>query len=190
MAGLAAAALTCQADEGRLLRFPGTNGREVAFSYAGDIYTVPITGGTARKLTSHKGYEAFARYSPDGQTIAFTGQYDGNTEVYVMPSQGGEPKRITFTATNPRDDWGDRMGPNNITMAWTPDGRGVIYRNRISDSFNGKLWCAPVDGSMAQPLPLPEGGFCCYNADGSKMAYNRVFREFRTWKYYNQHQNC
>ena len=59
MAGLAAAALTCQADEGRLLRFPGTNGREVAFSYAGDIYTVPITGGTARKLTSHKGYEAF-----------------------------------------------------------------------------------------------------------------------------------
>ncbi len=184
MAVLAAVAFPGQADEGRLLRFPGTNGREVAFSYAGDIYTVPITGGTARKLTSHKGYEAFARFSPDGQTIAFTGQYDGNTEVYVMPAQGGEPKRITFTATNPRDDWGDRMGPNNITMAWTPDGRGVIYRNRISDSFNGKLWCAPVDGSMAQPLPLPEGGFCCYNADGSKLAYNRVFREFRTWKYY------
>ena len=143
MAVLAAVTFPSQADEGRLLRFPGTNGREVAFSYAGDIYTVPITGGTARKLTSHKGYEAFARYSPDGQTIAFTGQYDGNT-----------------------------------------DGRGVIYRNRISDSFNGKLWCAPIDGSMAQPLPLPEGGFCCYNADGSKLAYNRVFREFRTWKYY------
>ena len=87
MAALAAAALTCQADEGRLLRFPGTNGREVAFSYAGDIYTVPITGGTARKLTSHKGYEAFARYSHDGRTIAFTGQYDGNTEVYIMPAE-------------------------------------------------------------------------------------------------------
>ena len=66
MAAMAAAALTSQADEARLLRFPGTNGSEVAFSYAGDIYTVPITGGTARKLTSHKGYEAFARYSPDG----------------------------------------------------------------------------------------------------------------------------
>ena len=89
MAALAAAALTAQADEGRLLRFPGTNGREVAFSYAGDIYTVPITGGTAHKLTSHEGYEAFARYSPDAQTIAFTGQYDGKTEVYVMPAQGG-----------------------------------------------------------------------------------------------------
>lgn len=184
MAALAAAALSAQADEGRLLRFPGTNGREVAFSYAGDIYTVPITGGTAHKLTSHEGYEAFARYSPDGQTIAFTGQYDGNTEVYVMPAQGGEPKRITFTASNPRDDWGDRMGPNNITMNWTPDGKGVIYRNRISDSFDGKLWCAPIDGGMPSQLPLPEGGFCCYNGDGTKLAYNRVFREFRTWKYY------
>ena len=184
LAALVSMAMAAHADEGRLLRFPGTNGREVAFSYAGDIYTVPITGGTARKLTSHKGYEAFARYSPDGQTIAFTGQYDGNTEVYVIPSSGGKPKRITYTAHNERDDWGDRMGPNNITMAWSPDGRGVIYRNRISDSFNGKLWCAPIDGSMAQPLPLPEGGFCCYNSDGSKLAYNRVFREFRTWKYY------
>ena len=184
LAVLAAASLTAQADEGRLLRFPGTNGQEVAFSYAGDIYTVPITGGTARKLTSHKGYEAFARYSPDGRTIAFTGQYDGNTEVYVMPAQGGEPKRITFTSSNPRDDWGDRMGPNNITMAWTPDGSGVIYRNRISESFDGKLWKAPVNGGMAEELPLPEGGFCCYNADGTKLAYNRVFREFRTWKYY------
>ena len=74
MVALAAITLTGQADEGRLLRFPGTNGHQVAFSYAGDIYTVPITGGTARKLTSHKGYEAFARFSPDGQTIAFTGQ--------------------------------------------------------------------------------------------------------------------
>lgn len=184
LAAMAAAALTSQADEGRLLRFPGTNGSEVAFSYAGDIYTVPISGGMARRLTSHKGYEAFARFSPDGQTIAFTGQYDGNTEVYLMPAAGGEPKRITFTATNPRDDWGDRMGPNNITMTWTPDGRGVIYRNRISDSFDGKLWCAPTDGSMSRQLPLPEGGFCCYNSDGTKLAYNRVFREFRTWKYY------
>ena len=184
MAALTAAVLTSQADEGRLLRFPGTNGQDVAFSYAGDIYTVPISGGTARKLTSHKGYEAFARYSPDGRTIAFTGQYDGNTEVYVMPAQGGEPKRITFTSSNPRDDWGDRMGPNNITMAWTPDGSGVIYRNRISESFDGKLWKAPINGGMAEELPLPEGGFCCYNADGSKLAYNRVFREFRTWKYY------
>ena len=184
MAAIAAVALNSQADEGRLLRFPGTNGTDIAFSYAGDIYTVPIGGGMARKLTSDKGYEAFARYSPDGRTIAFTGQYDGNTEIYLMPAEGGEPRRITYTSSNPRDDWGDRMGPNNITMTWAPDGSGVIYRNRISDSFDGKLWKAPVDGGMPIELPLPEGGFCCYNADGTKLAYNRVFREFRTWKYY------
>ena len=173
-----------QADEARLLRFPATNGHDIAFSYAGDIYTVPLSGGTATRLTSHKGYEAFARYSPDGNTIAFTGQYDGNTEVYVMPSTGGEPRRITFTANNPRDDWGDRMGPNNIVMTWTPDGQYVIYRNRTSEGFDGKLWRAPIDGGMAQQLPLPEGGFCSFAPDGQRMAYNRVFREFRTWKYY------
>jgi tricorn protease len=181
---LVATALSSQAEEGRLLRFPSTNGTEVAFTYAGDIYTVPITGGTAQRLTSHSGYEVFSRFSPAGDKIAFTGQYDGNTEVYVMPSTGGEPKRITFTAYNPRNDMGDRMGPNNITMTWTPDGKSVIYRNRIGDGFVGNLWKAPIDGGLATELPLPEGGFCSFSPDGTKLAYNRVFREFRTWKYY------
>ena len=181
---MAAAAINTQAGEARLMRFPATNGSEVTFSYAGDLYRVSIHGGVAQRLTSHDGYEAFARYSPDGRQLAFTGQYDGNTEVYVMPSEGGTPRRITYTASNPRDDWGDRMGPNNIAMTWTPDGRGILYRNRISDSFTGQLWCAPVDGGMAQQLPLPEGGFCSYSPDGQKLAYNRVMREFRTWKYY------
>ncbi len=181
---IASVATSAYAEEGRLLRFPATNGSEIAFSYAGDIYTVPISGGTATRLTSHNGYEMFSRFSPDGNTIAFTAQYDGNTEVFVMPKQGGEPKRITFTSTNSRDDIGDRMGPNNIAMTWTPDGKGVVYRNRINDSFTGKLWIAPIDGGMPTELPLPEGGFCSYSPDGKKLAYNRVFREFRTWKYY------
>ena len=184
LAAALATALGGNASEGRLLRFPATNGHEVAFSYAGDLYTVSIHGGTAHKLTSHNGYEAFARYSPDGRQLAFTGQYDGNTEVYVMPAEGGEPRRVTFTASNPRDDWGDRMGPNNIVMTWTPDGQGIVYRNRVGDSFDGQLWTAPVDGSLPTPMPLPEGGFCSYSPDGKLMAYNRVFREFRTWKYY------
>lgn len=185
LAGLmAAAAVNSEAGEARLMRFPATNGSEVTFSYAGDLYRVSIDGGVAQRLTSHDGYEAFARYSPDGRQLAFTGQYDGNTEVYVMSSEGGTPRRVTYTASNPRDDWGDRMGPNNIAMTWTPDGSGIIYRNRISDSFDGQLWCAPVAGGMSQQLPLPEGGFCSYSPDGKKLAYNRVMREFRTWKYY------
>ena len=172
------------ADEARLLRFPTTNGSEIVFSYAGDLYKVSITGGEAQKLTSHTGYEIFPRFSPDGKTIAFTGQYDGNTEVYTIPVTGGEPLRITYTATNQRDDLGDRMGPNNMVLTWHPNGEEIVYRNRISSGFDGKLYQVNKEGGLSNPIPLPEGGFCSYSPDGKKLAYNRVMREFRTWKYY------
>lgn len=179
LGGLAGA----NAGEARLLRFPATNGTEVVFSYAGDLYKVPLAGGEAQRLTSHIGYEIFPRFSPDGKSIAFTGEYDGNREVYLMSSEGGEPQRLTYTSTNERDDVGDRMGPNNVVLTWTKDGR-VVYRNRISDGFQGKLWTVSPQGGMPEALPLPEGGFCSYSPDGKRLAYNRVFREFRTWKYY------
>lgn len=179
-----APSLLMAADEARLLRFPATNGNEIVFSYAGDLYKVPATGGEAGRLTSHVGYEMFPRFSPDGKTTAFTGQYDGNTEVYTMPVTGGEPLRVTYTATNSRDDLGDRMGPNNIVMTWTPDGSRIVYRNRISDGFSGKLFTVEKEGGLSEVIPLPEGGFCSYSPDGKQLAYNRVMREFRTWKYY------
>ncbi|MDR3285889.1 MAG: PDZ domain-containing protein, partial [Prevotellaceae bacterium] len=116
--------------------------------------------------------------------IAFTAQYDGNTEVYTIPATGGEPHRLTYTATNSRDDLGDRMGPNNIVMTWTPDGSHIVYRNRISSGFSGKLYSVAKNGGLSQVIPLPEGGFCSYSPDGKLLAYNRVMREFRTWKYY------
>lgn len=172
------------ADEARLLRFPSTNGTDVVFTYAGDLYRAPLSGGEAQRLTSHVGYEIFPHYSPDGKSIAFTGQYDGNTEVYLISSDGGEPQRLTYTSTNSRDDLGDRMGPNNIVMIWSRDGKEIVYRNRIGDGFEGKLWRIGKDGGMSEALPLPEGGFCSYSPDGKKLAYNRVFREFRSWKYY------
>lgn len=172
------------ADEARLLRFPSTNGTDVVFTYAGDLYRAPLSGGEAQRLTSHVGYEIFPHYSPDGKSIAFTGQYDGNTEVYLIPSDGGEPQRLTYTSTNSRDDLGDRMGPNNIVMTWSRDGKEIVYRNRIGDGFEGKLWRIGKERGMSEALPLPEGGFCSYSPDGKKLAYNRVFREFRSWKYY------
>jgi tricorn protease len=173
-------------DEMRLLRFPSVYGDKVVFSYAGDLYLVSTTGGIARRLTSDPGQELFAHFSPDGKYIAFTGQYHGNTEVYLMPAEGGLPKRLTFTATLNRDDISDRMGPNNIVMAWTPDSKNIIYRSR-GRSFNdfvGQLYSVSVDGGMSEQLPLSSGGFCSYSPDGTKLAFNRVFREFRTWKYY------
>ena len=80
-------------DEARLLRFPAIHEDKIVFTYAGDLYSVASAGGVARKLTNHEGFEMFARFSPDGKQIAFTGQYDGNTEVYLMPAGGGVPQR-------------------------------------------------------------------------------------------------
>ena len=173
-------------NEARLLRFPAIYAEQVVFSYAGDLYTVEGDGGIARKMTSHIGYEMFPRFSPDGSMIAFTGQYDGNTEVFVMPAQGGAPKRLTYTATLGRDDVADRMGPNNIVMGWSPDSKYITYRSRKQsyNSFIGQLFRVPVEGGLSEELPLPSGGFCSYSPDGNQLAYNRIFREFRTWKYY------
>jgi len=172
------------AEEARLFRFPAIFGKQVVFSYAGDLYTVSSEGGDARKLTSHDGYEMFPRFSPDGKYIAFTGQYDGNTEVYLVKADGGVPKRLTYTANLSRDDVADRMGPNNIVMGWNGD--EIIFRSRMHshDPFVGKLFSTTVNGDMHRQLPLPRGGFCSFAPDGSRMAYNRVFREFRTWKRY------
>ena len=176
---------SARAAEARLLRFPAIHGDQIAFGYAGDLYTVSATGGLARRLTSHEGYEMFPRFSPNGQWIAFTGQYDGNTEVYLMPAQGGVPKRLTYTATLERDDVSDRMGPNNIVMTWRDD-QTIVYRSRATDwnPFKGHLTLARVDGGVPEVLPLPRGGWCAFSPDGKKLAYNRVFREFRTWKRY------
>lgn len=173
-------------EETRLLRFPTIYEDTVVFCYAGDLYIVSINGGVATRMTSHEGYEMFPHFSPDGKTIAFTAQYDGNTEVYIMPLSGGTPKRITYTATLPRDDISDRMGPNNIVMGWTKKGDYVIYRSRGKsfNDFKGQLFLAPIDGSLSVPLPLSTGSWCSYSPNGKKIAFNRVFREFRTWKYY------
>ena len=173
-------------NEARLMRFPAVNGEQITFSYAGDLYLVDKDGGLARRITSGDGYEMFPRFSPDGKYIAFTGQYDGNTEVFLIPSTGGIPKRLTYTATLSRDDISDRMGPNNIVMGWSPDGKNVIYRSRKQtfNSFVGQLFAVPIEGGVSEELPLSTGGFCSYSPDGNMLAFNRVFREFRTWKYY------
>jgi tricorn protease len=179
-------ALADEPDAARLLRFPAIHGDTVVFTYAGNLYTVGADGGVARRLTSHDGFEMFARYSPDGKTLAFTGQYDGNTEVYVMPSAGGVPRRLTYTATLGRDEVSDRMGPNNIVMGWTPDGKNIVFRSRMREhnDFIGQLYLVPAAGGLPKQLPLPRGGFCSFSPDGKKLAYNRIFREFRTWKRY------
>ncbi|HEY1893128.1 MAG TPA: PDZ domain-containing protein, partial [Chthoniobacterales bacterium] len=170
----------------RLLRFPSTNGRQIVFCYAGELYTVAKEGGIARRITSGPGYTSFPRFSPDGTQLAFTSQYDGNTEVYVMPAEGGAPKRLTTSATLGRDDISDRMGPNNLVMAWENTKPLVVFRSRMKsfNDFIGQLFTVGLDAELPQQLPVPRGGFVSFSPDDSKMAFNRVFREFRTWKHY------
>ena len=172
--------------EAKLLRFPNINKDKIVFTYAGDLYLTDINGGIARRLTSDKGFEMFAKFSPDGKYIAFTAQYDGNTEVYLMPAEGGIPKRLTYTATLDRDDVADRMGPNNIVMGWTPDSKKIIFRSRCKsfNSFRGQLFTVDINGGMPQEVPIQDGGFCSFSPDGNYLAFNNIFREFRTWKYY------
>ena len=168
--------------EARVLRFPTIYEDQIVFTYAGDLYAVPSAGGFARKLTSHNGFEVFARFSPDGEHIAFTGEYDGNREVYLIPRSGGIPKRLTYTPTLGRDDVSDRMGPNNIVMTWKHDNKHIVFRSRMREwnDFNGQLYLASVEGGTPEQLPLPRGGFCSFSPEDKKLAYNRVFREFRT----------
>jgi len=170
----------------RLLRFPTTNGRQIVFCYAGELYTVAKEGGIARRITSGPGYTSFPRFSPDGTQLAFTSQYDGNTEVYIMLAEGGAPKRLTTSATLGRDDISDRMGPNNLVMAWENTKPLVVFRSRMKsfNDFIGQLFTVGLDAELPQQLPVPRGGFVSFSPDDSKMAFNRVFREFRTWKHY------
>lgn len=173
-------------NEARVLRFPAVFGDQVVFSYAGDLYTVSSAGGIARRLTSHEGFEVFARFSPDGKYIAFTGEYDGNREVYLIPKEGGIPKRLTYTPTLGRDDVSDRMGPNNIVIGWKHDSKHIVFRSRMREwnDFNGQLYLVSIEGTIPEQILLPRGGFCSFSPDDKKLAYNRVFREFRTWKRY------
>src|SRR5712671_6759409 len=170
----------------RLLRFPTTNGRQIVFCYAGELYTVAKEGGIARRITSGPGYTSFPRFSPDGTQLAFTSQYDGNTEVYVMPAEGGAPKRLTTSATLGRDDISDRMGPNNLVMTWENTKPLIVFRSRMRsfNDFIGQLFTVATDAELPQQLPVPRGGFVSFSPDDSKMVFNRVFREFRTWKHY------
>jgi tricorn protease len=147
-------------DTTRLLRFPTTNGQQIVFSYAGQLYTVARDGGVARRLTSGPGYSSFPRFSADGAQLAYTSHYEGNTEVYVMPGEGGVPKRLTTTATLGRDDISDRMGPNNIVMTWQNTKPLVVFRSRMRsfNAFNGQLFAVGLDAELPQPLPFPRAG--------------------------------
>jgi len=181
-----AAPLAISADmpEGRLMRFADIYKDKIVFSYAGDLWLVSSSGGVARRITTDPGLELFPKFSPDGKWIAFTAQYDGNFNVYVMPADGGEPKQLTFEPDPV--SMPERMGPNNQVITWLPDSQHILYLSR-RDTFNdwfGRLFKVSIDGGLPERLPIDKGGITSFSPDGTKIAYNRIFRNFRTWKRY------
>lgn len=145
-----------------LLQRPAFNGKVIVFSYAGDLWSVDRNGGHASRLTTGTGIETDPVFSPDGTMIAFTGEYDGNTDVFVIPTSGGIPKRITY---HPGTD---------AAVAWTPDGKNIIFRsNRESNSPRyTKLFKVSVNGGWPTALPLPIAFSGKFSEDGKYFAYS------------------
>jgi len=179
---LALSPLACAAT--RILRFPDVWHDRVVFTYAGDLWTVGTSGGTAARLTSHPGLELFAKFSPDGRQIAFTGQYGGDEQVYVMPAGGGAPRQLTYyPAPGPLPD---RWGYDNQVYGWTPDGRSILFRS-ARDGHNPvdcKLYTVPADGGAASALPMPFAGAGHFSPDGKRIVYSPLWRDFRNEKRY------
>ena len=172
------------APNSRLMRFPDINGNLVAFVYAGDIWTVNSNGGDARRLTSHEGMELFPKISPDGKWIAFSGEYAGNRQVFVIPSEGGVPKQLTWYNSvgvmPPRGGW------DNVVLGWTPDSKNILFRSNRTEfgDRNGKYFTVSIDGGFEKPLPVINGGMATFSPDAKKICFTPVDREFRTWKRY------
>ncbi len=171
-------------DEARLMRFPDISGDLVSFVYAGDIWTVPSNGGVAKHLTSHEGMELFPKISPDGKWIAFSAEYSGSRQIYVMPSEGGTPKQLTYY--NDVGFMPPRGGWDYVVLDWTPDSEKILFRGNRTPfgKRNGKYFLINRTGGFETPLEIPEGGFGSFSPDGKKICYTPISREFRTWKRY------
>src|ERR1044072_2017352 len=157
-----------------LMRTPTLNKTHIVFSYAGDLWAVGRDGGEASRLTTGVGREFSPLFSPDGQWIAFTGEYDGNVDVYVMAANGGVPRRLTY-----------HPGADQLA-AWTPDGKSVLFvSSRTAETGRtAQLFTMAIDGVYPTAVPLPMAYEGSYSPDGARLAYVPLPRSFNAWKRY------
>ena len=149
-----------QQDVPLLPQRPAVSDKAIVFAYAGDLWTVPREGGDARRLTAGVGLETYPVFSPDGQTVAFAGEYEGNLDVYTVPAAGGQPTRITH---HPDPD---------APVGWTPDGKNILFRSpRASAARYLRIFSVPAAGGQPTELPLPTAEDGSLSPDGKKIAY-------------------
>jgi tricorn protease len=157
-----------------MLRFPDVSKSEIVFVYGGDVWIVSREGGVARKLSSPKGRESFPKFSPEGDKVAFSGNYDGNTDIYVISSSGGTPERLTH---HPEEDW---------VVDWYLDGESILMRSKMlspRDRYN-RLFRLPLQGGMPEVLPLPYGEIGSFSPNGESLAFQYKARQSNAWKRY------
>ena len=171
-------------NDSRLMRFPDIHKGLIVFVYAGDIWSVSSMGGMAKKLTSHEGLELFPKISPDGRWIAFSAEYSGSRQVYVMPITGGIPTQLTYY--NDVGMMPPRGGFDYQVLDWTPNSQNILVRaNRTPyGRRRGKYFLVSINGGLEIPLQIPEAGGGTFSPDGKKIAYMPIAREFRTCKRY------
>src|SRR5437016_1185747 len=173
------AVIGAAADQPLLLQKPTLSKTHIVFGYAGDLWSVPREGGDAVHLTSAVGDETDAAFSPDGTRIAFTGEYDGNVDVFVVPASGGVPKRLTWHPA------ADRV------LGWTPDGKRILFSSsRTAYSRFDEMFSVPAEGGVEEKLPLPTGYQASMSADGQSIAYEPTGKAFVMWKRYRGGQTA
>lgn len=156
-----------------LLQHPSLSQTQIAFDYAGQIFTVPRGGGQAQVVAAGQDANSQPIFSPDGRWIAFTGKYDGNTDVYIVPAAGGEPRRLTW-----------HPGPD-VAVGWSPDGQSVLFHSTRSTPRDlEQLFTVPVSGGAPSMLPLPSGFQASYSPDGAHLAYTPFSQWQPAWKQY------
>ncbi len=156
-----------------MLRFPDVSDSHIVFSYANDLWLVPRKGGVATPLVSPDGREGFPRFSADGNSIAFVWNYEGNTDIYTIPTVGGVAERVTYH-------------PSSETLCdWLPDNRLLFYAHgRVGIGAQAKVCTVDLSGAMVKTLPVPYGTVSAISGDGKWLAYTPNTRDGRTWKRY------
>ncbi|RYZ16572.1 MAG: peptidase S41, partial [Chitinophagaceae bacterium] len=170
----AAPASAQNATDTRLLWQPAISRNAIAFIYAEDLWVANRDGSYPRRLTVSEGSESNPAFSPDGSTIAFTAQYDGNTDVFVVPAAGGVPRRLTW---HPGAD---------LVRDFSPDGKKVLFASQRSSFTNRyyQLYTVDIQSGAEQQLPIPNAFWATYSPDGNSIAYTTIPDRFEQWKNY------